>query len=484
MNEKKTNSIDTNHTSNPLKPDKNAKMEIDYLKEEINSIKEINTKTKDYLLLEFQSKLDQYEYKQNNLLLKTKEKLISKLNDENEYLKKQISDKEYLNRLISEKKIKELEDESRKKLTKKDNTIEESEIKISELTTNILELKHEKNRLNETLANKDSINTNLILKLKENEKIIRDNEKKIDKITYNNFRLEKEIKKINELLTDKDDTNTNLTLKLKEKDDVIHNKDTKINEITTNISDLKNEIKNINNELTNKNHTIRDKENKINELTTNIIKLNEKTTELITENDNILKKSNEKIKNIETKHDTLLNELISLKDELSDLKSKMILKENDLNNEILRHRETENHLNLIKKEYLHQLSKLDTNRYFINCNKKEIENKDLEIEYLKNNNLVKGLMNPISYVYLILKSNPHEISINLKLYKALKNSDYFDIGHYLKNNEDIRKSKWCRYFSPQLHYVCIGFDEKREINDQYLKNISKEELLNYLKNIP
>lgn len=483
MNEKKTNSLDADYTFTPLKLDKNAKMEIDYLKEEINSIKEINTKTKDYLLLEFRSKLDQYEYEQNNLLLETKEKLISKLNEENEYLKEQISDKEYINRLISEKKIKELEDESRKELTKKDNTIEESEIRISELTTNILELKHEKNRLNETLANKDSINANLIVKLKENEKIIRDNEKKIDKITNNNFRLEKEIKKINELLTAKDDTNTNLTLKIKEKDNLIHEKVTKINEISTSISDLKNEIKYINNELTNKNHTIRNNENKINELTANITKLNEKTAELINENDNILKKSNEKIKNIQSKHDTLLNELASLKGELSDLKSKMILKENDLNNEILKNRETENHLNLINKEYLHQLSKLDANSYFINCNKKEIENKDLEIKYLKNNNLVKRLMNPISYIYLILKSNPKEISINLKLYKALKNSDYFNIGYYLKNNKDIVKSKWCKYFSPQLHYVCYGFDEKREINYRYLKNISKEKLLDYLKNI-
>ena len=75
MNEKKTNSLDADYTFTPLKLDKNAKMEIDYLKEEINSIKEINTKTKDYLLLEFRSKLDQYEYEQNNLLLETKEKL-------------------------------------------------------------------------------------------------------------------------------------------------------------------------------------------------------------------------------------------------------------------------------------------------------------------------------------------------------------------------------------------------------------------------
>lgn len=369
------------------------------------------------------------------------------------------------------------------KISKKDRTLGEREIKISEWTTNILEFNREKNRLNEILAEKESMTANLTVKLNENEKTIRDNEVKIDKITHNNFRLEKEIKKINELLTDKDEINTNLILKIKEKNKDINDRDTKIYELSANIIDLKNEIKNINTELTNKEHTIIDNENKINELTTNITKLNEETTKLLTEKNNIIKKSNEKIKNMQSKHDTLLNELTGLNRELSDLKSKMILKESDLNNEILKNKKTENHLNLIKKTHLQQLSKLDTNRYLINYNKKEIENKDFEIKYLKNNNLTKKLLNPLSYVYLILKSNPQEISINLKLYKALKNSDYFDIGYYLKNNEDIVKSKWCRYFSPELHYVCCGFDEKREINKQNLKNMSKKELLNYFKKI-
>lgn len=104
----------------------------------------------------------------------------------------------------------------------------------------------------------------------------------------------------------------------------------------------------------------------------------------------------------------------------------------------------------------------------------------IEIEYSKNNNLVKRLLNPLSYVYLILKSKPKEISVNLKLYRALKNNKCFDIGFYLQNNKDVLESKWCKYFSPQLHYVCCGFDEKREINKKTLKNMSKKESLDFL----
>lgn len=177
-----------------------------------------------------------------------------------------------------------------------------------------------------------------------------------------------------------------------------------------------------------KNHTISKNENKISELTANIIKLNEKTAELLTERQHQQKKTDEKINNLQIKEDALLNELAGLNGEFSNLKSEMILKKNDLNNEILKNKESENHRNMINSKYFHQLSKLDANHYQINCNKQEIENRNLESEYLKKNNLAKRLMNPHSYVYLILKSKPKEISINLKLYKILKNNDYFDMN--------------------------------------------------------
>ena len=114
---KKSDSFNSNYTLNLLKLDADRKTEIEALKEEINSIKKINARDKDYLLLELQSKLDQFEYEQGNLLLESRQELIEKLNDENEHLKKQISDKEELNRHLSEiiadneRKINELENE-------------------------------------------------------------------------------------------------------------------------------------------------------------------------------------------------------------------------------------------------------------------------------------------------------------------------------------------------------------------------------------
>lgn len=93
QNESHTN--DTNYTLNSTEVNKN---EINSLKEEINSLKEINEKTKDYLLLELQSKLEQHDYEQSKLLFESKEKLIEQISEENENLKKNVSDKEEINR--------------------------------------------------------------------------------------------------------------------------------------------------------------------------------------------------------------------------------------------------------------------------------------------------------------------------------------------------------------------------------------------------
>ena len=368
---KKSDSFNSNYTLNLLKLDADRKTEIEALKEEINSIKKINARDKDYLLLELQSKLDQFEYEQGNLLLESRQELIEKLNDENEHLKKQISDKEELNRHLSEiiadneRKINELENEitaTKDELAIKDKAILENENELSKLSSNITELNQSKNKINKLLSDKYHENSNLEMKLTEKENIIADHENKITKL--------------NELLADKDNENSNLVLKLTEKENIISNNVNKINEVNNSKFGLENEI-------------------------------------------------------------TKLNELLD--------------NENSANSRLI--------LNV----------------------KEEIENNNLEIEYLKNTNFTKRLLNPLSYVYLVLKSNPKEISINLKLYRAFKNSDYFDIGYYLKNNEDVWKSKWCRYFSPQLHYVCCGYDEKRKINRINLK-MSKEELLDYIKN--
>lgn len=103
-------------------------------------------------------------------------------------------------------------------------------------------------------------------------------------------------------------------------------------------------------------------------------------------------------------------------------------------------------MNLIKREYSNQLKTLDTKHYSINNYHIELENKDLGIEYHKNDIFMKKLLNHFLYTYLILKSKPKEVSINLKLYKSLKNSGCFDIGYYLRNNPCVLESKWIKYF--------------------------------------
>ena len=127
-------------------------------------------------------------------------------------------------------------------------------------------------------------------------------------------------------------------------------------------------------------------------------------------------------------------------------------------------------------------NKLDRTEYNLMCYKEQMRNMDVEIEYLKNNdNIRKKLFIPISYVYLITKSNFREIGTNIKLYNILKNNEYFDIGYYLNKYPDLKKSKWCKFFSPELHYVCRGFDENRKINKKDYKHGSKKELINCIK---
>jgi len=52
---------------------------------------------------------------------------------------------------------------------------------------------------------------------------------------------------------------------------------------------------------------------------------------------------------------------------------------------------------------------------------------------------------------------------NIKGYKAIKKNNLFDIGYYLKNNNDIRISG----IDPLLHYIFHGFKENRKPNPKF-----------------
>ncbi len=200
------------------------------------------------------------------------------------------------------------------------------------------------------------------------------------------------------------------------------------------------------------------------------------------------------------------NEIISLKSEIKQKQKDFLIKEanlkNQVNNNLKKINEQkliidnknqeienknveievkENELKENKNELLHFKKLYGKETEKLAFYEEEILSKNLEIEYLTKKP-IQIILNPLSYMALILKSNPKEILINIKLFQALKKSKQFDVGFYLRKNKDIQKSKWAKYFSPELHYVCRGFSEKRKFNNSQFNLNSKKELFENLSN--
>ena len=262
--------------------------------------------------------------------------------------------------------------------------------------------------------------------------------------------------------------------------DEIEYKNSQIEGYDSKINLKDSQIKNIESKLVNKEHYINNLNNEIKNANT-----------LITSLQSEINKNKREYNNKEltyTNQISLANsEINSLKSDISqktkienDLKNKLKNANNQIKNKEKELNQTGTELKFIKHQYTKQLSKLENKEYCISCYQEEINNNHLEIEYLKKESFLKKILSPFSYLVLIFKSKPSELSLNLKLYKALKNSKCFDIGFYLKNNSDILEGKWCKYFSPELHYICNGFDEKRKFNKKYFNRKSKSLLLDYL----
>lgn len=217
--------------------------------------------------------------------------------------------------------------------------------------------------------------------------------------------------------------------------------------------------------------------------------------------ENEIQSSKDSLKQVNAQIESLKNDLDSKEVELDDANNQIdvITKQNKINEDKLRAMGSDisykniqirikdaelldksNTLNHLKKQASSQMVKLENNEYCISCYKKEIENNNLEIQYLKDTSFSKRFLSLFDYLLIAFKSNPKEIPINFKLYRSLKNSKCFDIGYYLNNNKDIIESRWCKYFSPELHYICKGFDENRKFNKKYFNRNSKKELLEYI----
>ena len=189
---------------------------------------------------------------------------------------------------------------------------------------------------------------------------------------------------------------------------------------------------------------------------------------------------------IENKYRELIQinnkEIQNAKKQLSNLDTQLENKESQLKISEAQLKTKSLRLDSLKSKYNKQSRTLHNRQHCINCYEEEIDNHNIEIQYLKKSDKVsKKLIIPVAYLYLLVKSKPSEIGTNIKLYKTLKSSEYFDIGYYLNKYPDIPKSKWCKYFSPELHYVCNGFDEDRKFNKKYYNKKSKKELLNEVK---
>lgn len=302
---------------------------------------------------------------------------------------------------------------------------------------------------------------NYKIKINEKDKIINDFENKIE---IHNAELSLKDSKIENLSSEIDLSE----IKFKNIESKLTNKNFEIDNLNNQLNDINIEINSLKSEFSQRETTFKNREldltNQINSLKSNISRIEERESEL----KNQLRIANNKI------NDNVV--------QLNNQNENIILKDNQIKINELRLTETLDELNSIKRQYINQLSKLDNKNYCISCYKEEIDNNHVEIEYLKNDTLTKKLLSPFAYVYLIFKSKPGELSLNFKLYKAIKNSKCFDIGFYLNNNKDIQESKWCRYFSPELHYVCNGFNEERTFNKKYFNRNSKKELLDYILN--
>ena len=113
----------------------------------------------------------------------------------------------------------------------------------------------------------------------------------------------------------------------------------------------------------------------------------------------------------------------------------------------------------------------------------KLKDDDTTIEYYKlKGSFKKKVLLWIPYVYILLKSGGlSNIVLNIRLYRALQNNSWFNIGYYLNNNRDLTRRKWCKLLTPETHYVCNGIDESRKPNPTY-KGKSRKDVLSKLNN--
>ncbi|WP_346661433.1 glycosyltransferase [uncultured Methanobrevibacter sp.] len=164
----------------------------------------------------------------------------------------------------------------------------------------------------------------------------------------------------------------------------------------------------------------------------------------------------------------------SFKNENSNLKENNILakKENNALKDLSK--ELESYLNRVYLQVHTQEKMIQDKDFQMKRLEIKLNNNKIENEYIKESGLIKHIIYPLSYIYLIYKCKLFEIIINIKLFRILNITPYFDVGFYFARYPEIKETFCCKYFSPQLHYVCFGFNENKIFNPNINCNTKTE----------
>lgn len=255
----------------------------------------------------------------------------------------------------------------------------------------------------------------------------------------------------------KDNELNNYENQLKIKNDEMNYKDSQIYNVESQISLKETQIKSIESKLESKTYEVKSKDDKI--------MVKEKELALL----------NNKLKDKEHEIEIVNNRLINLESTFLENKEKLENTQNQLNN-------ANNQLKILKEEH-NKISSQDSKSLDVqNSSEGQNKSKNPDVKNNQKSKLSKKFFNYLSYAYILFKSKPNDIKTNIQLYNSFKDSDYFDSNYYLNKYPDISKGKFCKYFSPELHYVCNGFDEGRKFNNNSINKKNKKELLEFLKN--
>ncbi len=437
--------------------------ELNLLKKDLNSISKINLKNKELLLLELESNMDkqkQIQIKQDSNL-SSFQNSINSLKDETENKELEITQ---LNETVG--RLKQIIDEKNELVSKfeKDvgdlnNTVLNCNEKIRSLEnecnllnknnntqlTKIDSLNNEIADLNSQITSKNKLFAELTEKISLKNQEIDSLKSKVPVIDLNAVVADKEV-----VINDLSGENVRLNAVVADKDVVINDlsgENVRLNGVISQqgveLGDLKNELDSFESVVSQRDGCISDLNKQIDSLKNDNL-----------EKDQVIGKINGKLQDANIQISSLKDEA-ALKEEIhnskwSEFKNQIVGFKLELDT-------LKEHALQVKENEIELSSQ-------IAASNQEISNKIAEINYLKNGSFLRGISSPFSYPLLIFKSRGKNISNNIKLYRKLKNSDYFDAGFYLNEYPDVSKSKWCKYFSPELHYACFGLAEGRRCN--------------------